>query len=414
MRKGGRYLRRNFGQVFGTRPQTNGWRPATVTAVPRLQDDLCSLMHLMTAPTPPIRYVRPTHITVAIYRFGDASGQGFGSSFALPDGCTIFRHGLWGRDADDESSNFKELHNLVSAIEEGVASGELRSTELFIFTDNSTAEGAYYKGNSSSRRLFDLVLRLRTIDMDGQLKIHLTHVTGTRMIHQGTDSLSRGNYTDGVMMGQPMLSFVPLNRSVFDQSPPLLSWVQSWIPLPDIQPLSPEGWFQEGHGVQGGYYNSESEKAWVPKLTRTQWFLWAPPPAAAGAAIDQLSISRQKRPHLNHIFVCSCMLTHMWRKKLYKLADAVFELPAGLHPCWPRSMHEPLIIGLTLRFIRHFPWQLRNTASVLELVRSVQSLWKDPKGDVRPFLCQLCDLPALLDSLPERVVQGMLHPTPPG
>jgi hypothetical protein len=101
-------------------------------------------------------------------------------------------------------------------------------------------------------------------------------------------------------------------------------------------------------------------------------------------------------------------MTSMWRKKLFKVSDAVLELPAGFHPEWPSTMHEPLLLGLTLRFIRHPPWKLRNSAAVLDLVREVQRLWKDPKGDVRPLLRQLCDLPDVLDSMPERVVRGML------
>jgi hypothetical protein len=81
---------------------------------------------------------------------------------------------------------------LVTAIEEGLASGHLPNTELFVFTDNAAAEGAFYKGNSPSRLLFELILRLRLIDMQGQLKLHVIHVAGSRMIEQGTDGLSRG------------------------------------------------------------------------------------------------------------------------------------------------------------------------------------------------------------------------------
>ena len=42
-----------------------------------------------------------------------------------------------------ESSNYHELANLVLAIEEAHQDGLLKGVELFMFTDNSTAEAFY-------------------------------------------------------------------------------------------------------------------------------------------------------------------------------------------------------------------------------------------------------------------------------
>jgi hypothetical protein len=180
-------------------------------------------------------------------------------------------------------------------------------------------------------------------------------------------------------------------------SPILLPWLQSWIPSPTIQPLTPEGWFVEGHGTCGGACNPEG--AWIPTMSKTNWYLWCPAPGAAECAVDQLLISRHKRPHLNHVFLCPRLLTHTWRKKLFKVADLVLELPAGLHPSWPASCHEPLILGLTLRFIHCSPWQLRGTPTILDLGRTVHRLWKAQDSNVRRILCKLCQLPDVLDGL---------------
>ena len=87
-----------------------------------------------------------------------------------------------------------------------------------MFTDNSTAECVYFKGTSRSRHLFELVLRLRKLEMQTGCRIYLVHVAGTRMIAQGSDGLSRGDQNAGVMAGRDMLSFVPLNLSAFDRS----------------------------------------------------------------------------------------------------------------------------------------------------------------------------------------------------
>jgi hypothetical protein len=87
--------------------------PEFVTAVPRLHDDLECLLHLFSPPHPPICFARSTKIVTATYGFGDASGEDFGSSFCLPNGTIIFRHGTWGRDADSTTSNYRELLDLV-------------------------------------------------------------------------------------------------------------------------------------------------------------------------------------------------------------------------------------------------------------------------------------------------------------
>ena len=63
--------------------------------------------------------------------------------------------------------------NLVLRIEKMVQSGEFeKGTELFVFTDNFVSERAFYKGSSSSRLLHDLVLRLRKLEMKGELFVH--------------------------------------------------------------------------------------------------------------------------------------------------------------------------------------------------------------------------------------------------
>ncbi len=384
--------------------------PTHLTPVPQLHSDLTSLGHLMSSPTPPVRLLRSSTLLVATYGFADASGAGFGSSIALPDGSTRFRHGFWGRDAESRSSNYRELRNLVETVEEFVQSGEHIGTELFLFTDNATAEGAYYKGNSDNKLLFELILRLRTLDMNGHLKLHVIHIAGTRMVSQGTDGLSRGDYTTGVMAGDSMSSFIPLHLSAFERSPSLLAWVQTWVPSPAIAPLTPVEWFSTGHGISGG--NHDTDGAWIPCLASTTWFLWAPAPGAAEAAVDQLAISRHKRPHLNHVFLCPRLLTSTWRKKLFRTADLVLELHAGCYSHWPTHMHEPLLLGLTFHFIQHPPWQLRNTPRLLELGGQVQRLWKSSESDVGSLLFQLCNLPNVLEGMPEYMVWPVLHSPP--
>jgi hypothetical protein len=391
-------------------PPLNG-PPTDLEPAPRLASDVKCLLHLLDSPTPPTRMIRCTQRLVVIYGFVDASAAGFGGSFSLPDGSILFRHGLWGRDADSETSNFRELCNLVESIEDGVNCGELADSELFILTDNTTAEGCYYKGNSDSKPLFQLVLRLRKLEMSAMLRLHVIHVAGTRMIHQGTDGLSRGLLTDGIFATDAMKLHIPLHLTAPSRQPALVPWVQSWCPETSIEPLTPSEWFHAGHGLADAF-SPGADATQHPTQSTKQWYLWTPPPAAARAALEELAVSRIKRPHLNHIFVCPRLFTSQWRRLMFKLSDLVFEIPAGSRPFWPISMHEPLVCSLTLRFLSSPPFTLRQHPSILDLGRTLHGLWAHMSGDERGVLRQLCNTPAALDSVRERVARPLLHTTP--
>ncbi len=73
--------------------------------------------------------------------------------------------GLWSAEEEEESSNYKELKNLVDTVHEETMTGRAKDCELFIFTNNLTAEGFFYQGNSKSARLHALILELRTLEM---------------------------------------------------------------------------------------------------------------------------------------------------------------------------------------------------------------------------------------------------------
>ena len=88
------------------------------------------------------------------------------------------------------SSNFRELTNLVDKLEKLQEEGELHNREIFLFTDNAVAEYAYYKRNSTSLVLFELVLRMYKLTMKRDCIIHVLHIPGTLMIEIGVDGLS--------------------------------------------------------------------------------------------------------------------------------------------------------------------------------------------------------------------------------
>lgn len=310
--------------------------PEVVHAVPRLAFDIQGLLTLMHSPTPPRRLIRSKQVLMVIYGFGDASGSGFGSTTTTPQGVR-YRYGLWGDDLAGRSSNFREMFNIadsltaevasldfahlthmVDALEQESTKGLLHHTEFFMFTDNAVAEGAFFKGTSTNKHLFELVLRLKRLEFDHSLKLNVIHVSGRRMVAQGTDGLSRGDLSDGVLQGHPFLDFVPLHESAMTRSSGIQPWCLSWLPpSSSLLPLRPEDWYGKGHGILGGTRNPDG--LWVPTIAnpKTHMFLWAPPPAAADVAVEQLGLSRHKRPDFLHIFICPRLMTHLWRKRLY-------------------------------------------------------------------------------------------------
>lgn len=44
---------------------------------------------------------------------------------------------------------------------------KLRDCEVFLLTDNMVAKNAFYKGTSLSGTLFNLILRLRKLELEG-------------------------------------------------------------------------------------------------------------------------------------------------------------------------------------------------------------------------------------------------------
>ena len=103
-------------------------------------------------------------------------------------------------------------------LEGKAATGILNDAEVFMFTDNSTTESAFWKGTSHSKKLCDLVLRLRKLEMETGMILHIIHISGKRMIDAGVDGLSRSDHSTGVMAGEDTRKFIPLHLSALDRS----------------------------------------------------------------------------------------------------------------------------------------------------------------------------------------------------
>ena len=270
--------------------------PKEVKQSPRFRSDVAALMELTKDDTPPKIQARPSTGSKVAIVFGDASGEGFGSSLWLYGTNTVeTEHGLWTREYGSRSSNYRELYNLVLWLEILIEDGTIpKGAEVFVFTDNSTAESAFYKGTSSSRLLFELVLRTKRLEMLGKVFVRVVWVAGTRMIEQGTDGLSRGDLMTGVMAGGNMLMYVPLNKTAEERQVGLVDWLRSIVPSMNWKELEAKDWFD--------------------KAFEDDNFIWMPPPAIADVAVDQLCEARHIRTRTGHMFVCPALMTNRWQK----------------------------------------------------------------------------------------------------
>lgn len=69
---------------------------------------------------------------------GDASGDEFGAAFHI-NGNLLFRYGQWTSAVSEASSNYREIRNLMEAMETRVRNRKLRDCEVFLLMDNLEA-----------------------------------------------------------------------------------------------------------------------------------------------------------------------------------------------------------------------------------------------------------------------------------
>ncbi len=114
------------------------------------------------------------------------------------------------------------------------------------------------------------------------------------------------------MTGMDMLSFIDLGRTAVKRHPPLLDWVRSWTGRMDLEPLTPEGWFEEGHGIRGG--TLDKHKIWIPMHEdKNKLHLWTPQSPVADAALEELLKACHKRTDNFHVVLIPRLMTPRWR-----------------------------------------------------------------------------------------------------
>jgi ribonuclease HI len=117
------------------------------------------MMELTAAEDLPPRRARARSKFNILYCYGDVSGSGFGWCIDFGGGVR-YELGEWCELIQEATSNYWELRNLVNAMVLAVQEGRLEGCEVFLYTDNQTAEGAYCKGTAKRQSLFELIVIL--------------------------------------------------------------------------------------------------------------------------------------------------------------------------------------------------------------------------------------------------------------
>ena len=154
------------------------------------------------------------------------------------------RHGVWCEEHHCKSSNNRDMRNMVELVQEELEASRMEGVELIFLTKKYMAQAVYYQVNSSDKQIFELMLLLVYLDLRGCFVLQIIWVSGTREIEAVTDGFLRGCLTDGIASSGSILDFVMLNKTEFERSVLIFPWVRTQVGVNNIEPLTPEGWFE--------------------------------------------------------------------------------------------------------------------------------------------------------------------------
>ena len=310
-------------------------------------------------------------------------------------------------------------------LEKLVAGGSLVDQEVFLITDNSSFEEAYYKGHSPTRQLSEIIFRVHKAERDGGFIPHFIHilVLGKQMTASGVDGISCGDLMEGMMSGQdPSRS----SHSTWG-SRRVVQWSDKHLgtKLVALQ----EGGRLSGPAAEGGHQGQHVQVAGSQGGTSLD-----APPAAMEVTLELLCKDCLAHPQWPHVFVVPRLMTHLWRKDLMKNMNLLFTVPAQV-PFWTSRQLEPLIVAivLPLAHVHSYagPWLVRGThkweqaeqtlqrgfkdkgdthdvRELHELGRDVWEVWEDPASGSQNVLQQFLAWASNFPPMQECLVRGVL------
>jgi hypothetical protein len=332
--------------------------PTTMRITSDVNRDLKALLCFYQEEEPVFLLVRPRDSNDVVYLGGDASAAAFGAGQQLPDGTVTVWLGNWSAKETSQGSNWREATNLARALLNQIRAGVFDGKEVWMATDNLVWALIANKGMSKRKGLSDIVLEIKLECRQHEVFWHPFHVSGKRMIKMGFDGLSRGDFDSGIMLGQDIRTLVPLPVSAMDfEDNRIEVWLKSWMGNDYTTPLTVLEWYSKAH--QPGIH------------------IWAPPPAGALIALEEMAQSKLKRPfEVTHVFICPRLLYfEEYRRRFNKEMDFWLLIEANSY-FWPNSCCEPLVFGISFPLRTNRPWKLRRIPQVVGLGRRMQEVFK--------------------------------------
>jgi hypothetical protein len=153
----------------------------------------------------------------------------------------------------------------------------------------------------------------------------------------------------------------------------------------------------------------DGRNVWIPShCKKSRLFLWAPPPAVADVALEELLKSRHKRPDLTHVVVIPRLMTPRWRRLFMKVCDFICLISPG-PLLWPTHAYEPLCLGVVLPYVHCRPWSLKRAPLLVEMGRDLRRVLEAGEGDGEDILRKLFGLLKRIAPLLQHVACGVLH-----
>jgi hypothetical protein len=290
----------------------------------------------------------------------------------------------------DKIQEASSIRNLANAMLQAAQEESLDGCEVLLYTDNQTAEGAYFRGTAKIEALFELIITLYKFQVQFDFILHVVWITGMRMIQQGTDGLSRGEEKGLEICGISLGWMVPLHLSATTRSSMLEDWIRGWADTGrNLEVLKPMEWFTLAH-ILGS-------------------FGWFPAPAVVDEVIYHFCDALHKRPNCFHVFAIPLLMANRWREQLLKAMDVYFALKADIM-IWDNSQHDPLGIFIYLPVSRHGPWCPRRPKPVVDLVYTLREVPEEYFLQNENLLRQFLRFTRQLETMPEGLARELLHP----
>jgi hypothetical protein len=269
--------------------------------------------------------------------------------------------GAWSPHVFHHSSSWKELRILLKTLERASDNIHIRpqiaGTTFFYFTDNMVSYHIVQSGVSNAPGLHKLVLKIKKLQLDLQCHLEMVHVSGTTMIPEGKDGLSRGVWMTHL---QSRPNYRQLMSEIFQEVPfsqKIADWARN----------------EANIECQTPWYHVKWNKPWIPHGVFDLLAIWFPPPEVAYQLLYFLLTCWTERPlTTSALIVLPRILQRQWSRVSQQLRE-VGTYQKSAEPGLPDShLMIPTVVLLIPTHGRIFPprhRRLDETPSISATVR---------------------------------------------